>query len=703
LQRSHENQLMLNRSLAFFQNGRFDKAEKLAREVLGSEPRNSELLQFIAVLCQNQQKYADAATLCAKIASIEPSSPQAHYNLGTILMRLKRAEEAITSFQRSLVLAPKSYDVLNNLGIALLVVGKDAEAEATARQAIAAQPSGPLARYTLGLVLLRQMRLAEAVECFQKALDCGHPDPSSVLDKMGLAFLQSQRVHAAIESFRRALTHNPESIETLVKLANAEIWAGEYHNAARTFQNMCRLAPEDPGPMVGLAFVRLLVADWADHADLVSKIERMLKKPSELVDPFFVLNLCDNPILHQRCSKQYSLRYAPQKRWVRTGPDAGDLQRGKLRVAYLSSDFRSHAVALVAAGVFEHHDDSRFETCAIALACDESAMQRRIEAAFDQFIDVSAMPDEAVAKLICDSKIDIAVDLNGYTRGSRSGILSGRPAPIQVSYLGFAGTLGAEWIDYLIADSFVAPPDTAQFYSEALVYLPDCYQANDDKRVAVGSPPQRRDLSLPEDGFVFTCFNAIHKITPDMFAIWMRLLLQAPGSVLWLTDPGEIAASNLRRAAESCGVEGERLVFAPRVPIEEHVNRLQCADLFLDTLPYNAHATASDTLWAGVPIVTCAGRSLQARTAGSLLRAAGLPELIATSLADYEAIAFRLATDREVYTPIRDKLINNRLATPLFDTAKFTRGLEAAYELMWRRWCKGMRPERIDLSARNIL
>ena len=699
MQRSPQQQQMLNTSLALFQNGRFDKAEKLARDVLASEPRNSELLQFIALLCQNQQKYGDAATICAKIVSVEPDSPQAHYNLGTMLMRLKRPGEAVSSFQKSLALAPRSYDVLNNLGIALLVVGKNTEAEATARQAIAIQPKGPLARYTLGLILLRQMRLAEAIECFEEALACGHSDPGGVLDKLGLAYFQQQRIYAAIESFRKSLAYNPKSIETLMKLANAEIWVGDYQGAAHAFQKLIQLAPEDPGPIAGLAFVRLQMADWTDHANLIRKLEKMLRKRSELVDPFFVLNLCDNPALHLECSKQHALKFAPAKASQRTAPNKGDQGREKLRIAYLSSDFRSHAVALVAAGVFEHHDRNRFETYAIALASDESDMRRRIEAAFDNFIEVSEKSDEAVAGLIRTNKIDIAVDLNGYTRGSRSGILSGRPAPIQVSYLGYAGTLGAEWVDYLIADRFVVPPETAKFYSEALVYLPDSYQANDNKRALVGEAPQRRDLRLPQEGFVFTCFNAIHKITLDMFSIWMRVLRQVPGSVLWLADHGEIACGNLRREAEASGVKSERLVFAPRVPIDEHVNRLQSADLFLDTLPFNAHATASDTLWAGVPLVTCPGRSLQARTAGSLLRAIGLPELIAESLADYEAMALRLATDREAYAAVRAKVKANRLTTPLFDTARFTRGLETAYEIMWQRWCQGLRPERIEVSA----
>ncbi|HEU4380408.1 MAG TPA: hypothetical protein VFR73_17680, partial [Hyphomicrobiaceae bacterium] len=267
------------------------------------------------------------------------------------------------------------------------------------------------------------------------------------------------------------------------------------------------------------------------------------------------------------------------------------------------------------------------------------------------------------------------------------------------SLLGYPGTMGADWIDYLVADRFVAPPEAARFYSEKIVYLPGSYQVNDNRRDPAGPRPKRTDVGLPERGFVFACFNANNKITPDIFAVWMRLLGQVPGSVLWLLDHGEAVRANLRREAEAAGIDGQRLLFAPRLPIAEHVNRLQCADLFLDTLPYNAHTTASDALWVGLPLVTCPGRSFQARVAGSLLHAVGLPELIASSLADYEAIALRMARDRDAHAALRARLVANRQTTPLFDTERFTRDLEAAYEIMWRRWCEGMPPAAIEIPA----
>lgn len=699
-QRSPQNQQTLNKALSLFQSGRPDKAEKLARSVLSTEPRNADLLQFVAMLCQTQDKFADAAALCTKAVALVPNSAQAHYNLGTALMKQRRSEQAIASFETSLALAPGNYDVLNNLAVALTAADRLPAAEAMARQAIALAPNGPLAHNTLALVLSQQMRLTEAVESFKAALACGHPDAGTVLEKLGLTFISLSRPKPAIDSFREALALKPKAVDTMLRLAELQIISGQPLDAMQRCRTAMQVAPADPAAIAGYIFACLHASEWAEYERLVPKAEKLLSNPSQEILPFTVLSFCDDPAIHLRCSRRHSACFVkPKAAAARRVPDAADRSRDKLRIAYLTSDFKVHATMILAAGLFEHHDRSRFETYAIAWDPDESPMRRRLEAAFHEFIDVTAVREDAIAKLIRERRIDIAIDFHGYTGKPRPAIFVDRPAPIQVSYLGYPGTMGAEWIDYLIADRFVAPPEAARFYSEKLVYLPGSYQANDNRRDPPGPRPQRMEVGLPEQGFVFACFNANNKITPGMFAIWMRLLAQTPDSVLWLIDHGEAVRANLRREAEAAGVAGQRLVFAPRLSIAEHVNRLQCADLFLDTLPYNAHTTASDALWAGVPVVTCPGRSFQARVAGSLLHAVGLPEMITSSLADYEALALRLAHDRDAHAAVRAKLIANRLTTPLFDTERFTRGLEAAYETMWQRWCQGLPPEAIDIPA----
>jgi protein O-GlcNAc transferase len=343
--------------------------------------------------------------------------------------------------------------------------------------------------------------------------------------------------------------------------------------------------------------------------------------------------------------------------------------------------------------LFEKHDKQRFELTAISFGRHTTgAMRERLTQAFDRFIDVQNLTDRDVAKLITDLEIDIAVDLKGYTQDSRPGILAHRPAPVQVNYLGYPGTMGAEYIDYLLADRYLIPAEHQPYYTEKIVYLPDSYQVNDSKRAIAEDTPTRAEAGLPESGFVFCCFNHNYKITPFMFEIWMRLLANVPDSVLWLFEDNPFVANHLKKAAQLSNIAPERLVFAPRVKLDAHLARQKLADLFLDTLPYNAHTTTSDALWAGLPVVTCMGNAFAARVAGSLLHAIGLPELVTENLQDYEALALKLATNPALLAEIKAKLAKNRLTYPLFNADRFRRHIEAAYLMMWERSQRGEAP-----------
>jgi predicted O-linked N-acetylglucosamine transferase (SPINDLY family) len=372
----------------------------------------------------------------------------------------------------------------------------------------------------------------------------------------------------------------------------------------------------------------------------------------------------------------------------------------KTRIAYLSANFHEHAVAYLAAGLFEAHDRQRFEITAVSFGpAAQGGIRDRLERAFDRFVDVGGDSDEEVAQMLAAAEVDIAVDLTGHTADSRTGILAHRPAPVQVNFLGYPGTLGAEYIDYIIADRFVIPPGEDAFYSERVVRLPDSYQVNDAKRRIAEGTPSRADAGLPETGFVFCCFNNNFKITPEIFDVWMRLLSQVDGSVLWLLEDTATAAANLRSEALRRGVDAERLVFAPRRAQDEHLARHRLADLFVDTLPYNAHTTASDALWAGLPLVTCMGSTFAGRVAGSLLHAAGLPELATRSLDEYETLALRLATTPPLLAAIRARLAEHRATCPQFDTDRFRRHLEAAYTTMLERHLAGLPPASFTVAA----
>jgi protein O-GlcNAc transferase len=361
----------------------------------------------------------------------------------------------------------------------------------------------------------------------------------------------------------------------------------------------------------------------------------------------------------------------------------------RMRIAYLSANFHQHAIGYLTAELFERHDRSRFEVIGVSFGIDDKSAQRaRIVRAFDQFHDVGMQPDDEVAKLLRRLNVDIAVDLMGHTQLARPQILAHRPAPVQVNYLGYPGTMGAEFMDYVIADPIVLPLDQQPFYAESIVHLPDCYQVNDSKRTIAARTPSRREAGLPEQGFVFCCFNNAWKITKPFFEVWMRLLGAVDGSVLWLLRDNPDTEGNLRQEAQARGIDTARLVLAERLPLEDHLARHRLADLFLDTLPYNAHTTASDALWAGLPVLTCRGLSFAGRVGASLLGAVGLPELVATDLPGYEALALKLATDAPALASIRQKLDRNRLTHPLFDTDRLCRHIEAAFTTMrdirWR-------------------
>ncbi len=380
---------------------------------------------------------------------------------------------------------------------------------------------------------------------------------------------------------------------------------------------------------------------------------------------------------------------------VRTHPG-----RGKIRLGYFSADYHDHATMHLMAGLFERHDRSKFETIAFSFGPDRSdEMRIRAVRAFDEFIDVRDLSDAQVALMARTLEIDIAIDLKGFTQDNRAGIFASRAAPIQVNYLGYPGTMGADYMDYIVADDILVPTNGKRHYSEKIVFVPNSYQANDRKRFSPDAIVDRTTLQLPPTGFVFCCFNNNYKITPAIFDCWMRILKQCAGSVLWILADNAKAASNLKMEAAARGVNEERLIFAPRLPLNDHLTRLRSADLFLDTLPYNAHTTASEALWAGLPVLTCAGDAFASRVAASVLNAAGLPELVTTSLKAYETLAIALANRPEKLTSIRQKLAARRLASPLFDTKLFTKHIEAAYTAMYERHRSGIAPADIHISA----
>ncbi len=589
-------------------------------------------------------------------------------------------------FDQLLARVPNHIAAINERGSALAELRDYDAALASFEKALSLQPKYAEAHLNRGNIFGSLKRYDGALAAYDDALVL-KPDLALAWVGRGQVLGELERHGDALLAYDRALALKPDLAQAWVGRGNILIATRRYDDAFVAYDRAVALSPDlDYAPGARL-FAKLCLCDWtnleAETAQLLSRLRQ--QKPAST--PFHLLSVPSSAENQQQCAKlnvQDQPRFPPLWR--------GEIFAHKrIRLAYLSGDFREHPIGYLTAGLFEHHDKTSFETTAISFGADRDSPTRgRIKGAFEHFIDVRGRSDQDIANLIRQLEVDIVVDLMGFTIHNRLGVLARRPAPIQVNYLGYSGTMGTEDLDYILADPTVVPEEQCAFYSEQVVWLPDCYLINDDRRTISARVPTRRECGLPDDGFVFCCFNNSYKLGPETFQVWMRLLTGIPASVLWLSEANASAQANLRRAAERCGVSADRLIFAPRLPeVADHLARQRQADLFLDTLPYNAHTTACDALWAGVPVLTCPGATFAGRVAASLVKAIGLDELITPSLADYEALALELARDPPRLASLRQRLAGNRSTFPLFQTARTTRQIEAACTMMWERYQRG--------------
>jgi len=711
--------------------GKVAAARRHYADVLAQRPDQPEALHGLAVLALQGRDAAGAADLLARLVRVRPRDARAHNLLGLALSRLGKTPQAEAAFHRAVALDPESAEALANLGGALHDRRRFAEAEAALEKATVLAPTLVYALNSLGMVRRERGRDAEAAAAYRKALALD-PDNPVILNNLGNALGGAGDPDGALAAFRAALAKRPDYAEVhanigqllcdLRRPAEAEPayrkavtldpkltvghlglgWAalemGRDADAAAALRAALALEPDHGGALTLLVRAETRRCRWDDLAALEAAIRARIAAGADDVGQLMLLEFDTTPAerleaARRRCAAAYG-GHAPL-----APPAAGPVGTSKavLTVGYLSPDFGEHPVGRLIAALLEAHDRTRVRTIGYALDPDDgSALRRRLVAAFDAFADLGGASDAAAAARIRGHGVDVLVDLAGATHGSRMGILARRPAAVQCGWLGYPGTTGAPFIDYLIADGYVAPPEAAADYSEALVRLPGCYLVTDPAR-EVGPTPMRAACDLPERGFVFCPFNRTEKLRPALFDTWMRILAAVPESVLWLTAGGE-AAENLKTEAGRRGVDPGRLVFAARVPeVRDHLGRLRVAGLFLDTMPYNAHATALDALHAGVPVLTCPGIGFAGRVGGSLLTSLGLVDLIAPDVAAYERMAVRLATRPDELAALRERLAGAKgLGTP-FDPAGRARALEAAYRAMWDRHAAGKAPAAIDL------
>lgn len=637
----------------------------------------------------DRDDFAAAERVARHALAADAAHGEAAYLLGSTLLFQDRFQEALAPLRDALRLAP-ARGVAHRLGYCHLALGDYGAAERVLREEIRRYPDLVNAYNALGVALASQSRHEEALAVFLEAARRA-PDSAEANANAASALGDLGRHAEALPYLRRAVAAGPRLPDAHYNLGVLLHQLKQYEEAAASLEEAVRLAPYAPYALGQLAWNELVMCRWDRSADAVERLRRALREQGVVCAPFVLTAASASPEEQRLCAEIYVKHRFP----ARDAPlwQGERYRHDKLRIAYLSNDFNEHATAYLAAGLFETHDRTGFEVIALSYGPDDgSPMRRRLSRAFDRFVDANSMSDAQAASALREMEVDVAIDLKGHTTGARLGILAHRPAPIQASYLGFPGTTGAPFIDYLLADRFVVPERDRPFYSESLVYLPDSYQVNDGKREIAQLAMTRADAGLPADGFVFCCFNNSFKITRPMFRIGMRLLAKVPGSVLWLLEDNPSAVRSLQAAAHAAGVDPGRLVFAPRIPHSEHLARQRLADLFLDTLPCNAHTTASDALWGGLPVLTCAGTTFAGRVAGSLLWAVGLPELVTDGLPAYEALALALARDPGRLAGLRDRLARNRLSAPLFDTDRLRRHIEAAYALMVERQLRGEQP-----------
>ncbi len=718
--------------IILLQSGQGEDAVEHISRSLSVNPANASAHCNLGIALRSQGRVDEAIGSFERALELEPAFIDGHNSLGNALVAAGRFEEAAGAYGQALELNPDYAEGHFNLGIALENTGDIAAAEASYCRAIEINPVYDSALNNLGNLIKGQNRGEEAETCFRKAVEA-NPANAQAQNNLGTILLATGRRDEAITCFTRAIEGAPGFFEAHNNLAVALAECGRLEEARASFKEGLSIAPGNPGILIGYSdllrgegnigeaiaclksagddanavvearlFEHMRAAcDWEgleeveqNVASATTKALAAAETPAE--NPFVNIFRCDDEEVNLAVARAHSADLSARVGGLGLSfSGAGRTEKeGPLTIGYLSSDLRNHAIGHLTAGIFKRHDRSKFTIAAYALGPeDDSDCRRRIKGDCDHFVELGDLPYEAAAKQIHDDGVDILVDLNGYTARSRLEICALRPAPVQVTYLGFPGTSGASFFDYVIADPIVAPEGDDDFFSEKIIRLPHCYQANDCDQAISESPMVRSQFGLPEKGVVFASFNQAYKIDPVMFDAWMRVLQNVEGSVLWLLGQHDLARENLLQQAEGRGVDPARLVFAGKMPKDAHLARHRLADLALDTRIYNGHTTTSDALWAGLPVVALEGRHFASRVSSSLLRAAGAPELITHSLADYEALALRLARSPGSLAELKVKIAVSRKSCPLFNTDAFVSALETAYLRIWSDYRAGLPPQ----------
>ncbi len=645
---------------------------------------------------QHLSRFEDALASYERAIELKSDRAEAHYSRGVVLSKLRRLDEALASYVCAIRLKPDYVDAYAQCGGVFKDLGRLQEALAIYDVAVRIPRESHVLWNGRGIVLYELRRYDESLACFERAIEI-KPDYADAYLNMGAAWQEVGRLQDALALYDQAIAIKPDYAEAFLNRGNALKDLKQIDEARVSYSRALQIKPDYEFLLGTMVHTRSLACDWLDHEEQEEHLRAALQKREAAALSFIAVTTFDAPELQRIAAEVWTQSRCPARTTL--GPLPSGPRNQKIRLGYFSADFHDHATCCLMAELFESHDKERFELFAFSFGPDtKDEMRQRVSRAFDRFIDVRLMSDIDIARMARELGIDIAIDLKGYTQHGRPGIFSYRCAPVQLNYLGYPGTMGAQYMDYLIADKVLIPTESQPHYTEKIVYLPHSYQVNDAKRVISDRVFTKAELGLPEAGFVFCCFNNSYKITPTTFASWMRILSAVEGSVLWLLEDNVSATQNLQREAQAHRVHANRLIFAKRMSLAEHLARHRCADLFLDTLPCNAHTTCSDALWAGLPVLTLPGASFAARVAASLLQAIELPELIACSRADYEQLAIDFSQNPSQLTAIKEKLALKRMTAPLYNTKLFTQHLESAYLQIHHRHLRGCAPSPLFIE-----
>ena len=693
--KSHQIKALCDKGLALHRAGRGQEALRLFEQALKAEP-NFHLAHFYrAFVLRDLRRPDEALASIDKAISLQSDHVDAWNMRSAVLWELKRLDEALASIDKVVALNPGAPQGWSNRCAVLHRMKQLDEALVSADRAVQLDASHADAWKNRAIVLKDSKRLVEALASIDKALSL-QPGNADSWNNRGLVLLHRKRQEEALASFDRAVALKPNLADAWYNRGNTLTELKRPEQAFESYAKAFEIKPETEFLFGNYLLAKAAICLWDGFEKEVNALSSAVRAQKRATYPFSLLGLLDDPALQKTAATLFSESSHPGN--AVPGPVPNRDPHGKIRIGYYSSDFHRHATTYLMIELLEAHDAEKFELFGFSYGPDiKDDMRGRVAACFADFLDVRGKSDREIAVLSRECGLDIAVDLKGYTHDARPGIFAEGCAPIQVHYLGYPGTMGTNHVHYLIADRTVIPAESRCDFAEKIVWLPNSYQANDSQRKISDKSVTRQEAGLPENAFVYCCFNNNFKILPETFTTWMRILKAVDRSVLWLLEDNPVAAGNLRKEAARGGVDPARLVFAPRAPVEEHLARQKLADLFLDTWPCNAHTTASDALWAGLPVLTCMGRSFASRVAASLLRAVNLPGLVTASVRDYEGLAIDLALHPEKLAEIRQTLRANRTAAPLFDGRLTARHLEAAYEAIFVRHQSGLPPDHIEI------